>query len=808
MYYDVMLGRTVLPDGKEIGLFLPVIFVMLLLAAGASWWWQRGQFYQEKQRLDELSLEAVERVETSKLTAARLPEFRREFERKQKLLEAQRLALPRSLVVPSFIAELEDWVEGFSVSVESYRFRQVRSEGCDACEEAVITLRWSGSRQAIDALLENRDAHGRFVHWRGVDHAGERAESTLSIFALKTRAARKRTPCSGKTETSSSSWFWPYTNALERERSRVEQLCDELERLGPIDLMLEEYRSMLEQSEELAVALTQLRELEAVAGLEIRTTPSGKRSPLDEEPPPITVSTETSRITEPLLANGAPDYAAELNGKLGKGVTPELNAANMLVPALGLKLDAEVLSRMGVEPGSPEVRPFFGGILRTEELAAYLQERADRGEGPEPPKDLETRFLEQFSVATAGPWSEQDCPLIAEWLRGNENALALIADATQKPMYWVPLREGEDWYLSPSPSLFPTRNVGQALQARALQRLRENDWSGAADDVVILHRLGSLVGRGLFLVDALFGIVLRGFASESMSFLAASPDLTAEDAHRILRQLNEAPRPRTLAELETTERYTSLAGVFSLHEIGARHGPGAWKEALEIGDQEFYRKPPGLYQIDISAIDWNEALGIVNHHWDRELAVYLDPYVARGSLDDEFAWIASARDTLDDGDRLQALIERAPHDAEARTELTRAFLAGAGIVSENSMRGATMSFNESATQTQLGIAALALAAYQDENGKWPGRLDELVPSFVAEPPPLGYWKGYDFRYHTDPPESSDPDVVRSFAYTAAPRTIGVHGSGSFCVDASGARVVTYDGREPEVLDARCVAPSQ
>ena len=90
-------------------------------------------------------------------------------------------------------------------------------------------------------------------------------------------------------------------------------------------------------------------------------------------------------------------------------------------------------------------------------------------------------------------------------------------------------------------------------------------------------------GAGLVIHRRPIGISLRGFASEAMSFLAASPDLTAEKAHRILRHLNAAPRPRSLADHEISNRYTGLAGVFSLHEIG------------------------------VSAIDWNEALDIVNH---------------------------------------------------------------------------------------------------------------------------------------------------------------------------------------------------
>ena len=52
----------------------------------------------------------------------------------------------------------------------------------------------------------------------------------------------------------------------------------------------------------------------------------------------VTISKETTYITEPLRPDGYPDYLAALNQLASKGVTPEDNAVVILVQAFGPKL--------------------------------------------------------------------------------------------------------------------------------------------------------------------------------------------------------------------------------------------------------------------------------------------------------------------------------------------------------------------------------------------------------------------------------------------------------------------------------------
>ena len=69
----------------------------------------------------------------------------------------------------------------------------------------------------------------------------------------------------------------------------------------------------------------------------------------------VTISKETTYITEPLRPDGYPDYIRHLDEKLSRGVTPDNNAAVALVRALGPRElsgnhAAEFYKRLGIEP--------------------------------------------------------------------------------------------------------------------------------------------------------------------------------------------------------------------------------------------------------------------------------------------------------------------------------------------------------------------------------------------------------------------------------------------------------------------------
>src|SRR4051794_39805774 len=81
----------------------------------------------------------------------------------------------------------------------------------------------------------------------------------------------------------------------------------------------------------------------------------GQGSADKERPrPKLTISKETTHVTEPLDADGWVDFEAALNRRLSKGVTPRTNANVLLWQALGpapagTPAPAEFFRRLGME---------------------------------------------------------------------------------------------------------------------------------------------------------------------------------------------------------------------------------------------------------------------------------------------------------------------------------------------------------------------------------------------------------------------------------------------------------------------------
>ena len=138
---------------------------------------------------------------------------------------------------------------------------------------------------------------------------------------------------------------------------------------------------------------------------------------------PITISKETTYITEPLRPDGYPDYLAALNRLGSEGVTPENNAVVPLVQAFGPEHisseDREKFLKMLGIAAPPDHGDYYI------DYEPYVREHApdaleDRSIGNEYRQPL---AWAQYFRAMGGPWSKEDCPLMAGWLAANDKPL-------------------------------------------------------------------------------------------------------------------------------------------------------------------------------------------------------------------------------------------------------------------------------------------------------------------------------------------------------------------------------------------------
>jgi hypothetical protein len=300
------------------------------------------------------------------------------------------------------------------------------------------------------------------------------------------------------------------------------------------------------------------------------------------------------------------------------------------------------------------------------------------------------------------------------------------------------------------------------------------------------------------------GAAVGSTSARGLPRLAASPALDAAAARELIRALQELSIPEA-EDAREPERFYELAFLTGLHGLPTETIPLEWGQRMGW-DRELSPVPSAVYLIPLSAIEWDEALRLVNRRHDLDAVVGARTRDARTEAQREFAWVAGARRSLE-APRLTQLIGKAPRQREARLELTKALVGAMWDYGLPSFGRANRSLSETSVQRRLGLAALALATFRAERGGLPASLEALVPEFLSGTwAATSSWKGYVFRYHPGAPVSAGSSFVSSFAYAAAPEVPMEKGVRGFCVDDMGRVAETYDSSEPPIQDGRCQEP--
>ncbi len=217
---------------------------------------QFGEFRSEKADLDETRVELSIVVKNAKTTAARLPEFRREVERKLEAIAALRRILPSELDVPEFMASFEALAEARSVGVVH---SDVTTNRFDFYNEAVITMLLDGDERAIEELGAALASGNRMVRWWTVP-GDTSANFGSTIYASPVPPERAdRALCPPEDGADSGVCVAPLAEPLAAERARQVELCHELTRLEPIADMISDYQRLLGELEELERLIEGLR---------------------------------------------------------------------------------------------------------------------------------------------------------------------------------------------------------------------------------------------------------------------------------------------------------------------------------------------------------------------------------------------------------------------------------------------------------------------------------------------------------------------------------------------------------------------
>ncbi len=467
----------------------------------------------------------------------------------------------------------------------------------------------------------------------------------------------------------------------------------------------------------------------AVLGCKKRAEPAPDAPGADPKPPGptasgksiITIGKTTTFVTGPKDADGRIDYAAALNERMSKSVTAENNANVALWKVLG------------PNPASGKVPPGFFKMMGTTEPPATgdyfvgLRQHAQQqpaGGTPEAAFDAMKRYSDR-------PWAVNDSPTLAAWLQANQKPLAAVIEATKRPQYYNPLipeqtAKGSKGLMSVLlPGVQADREIASALACRAMLSVGQNQPAAAWQDLLACHRLARLVGRGGTLIEGLVGMAIEQIACRAdIAFLdRVKPD--AKSIEQCLRDLRALPAlPGVAEKIDGAERFTLLETIMLLDKYGValitNLADGADGGAPAFGDDV------------LAGIDWNPALEAANKMYDRLVAAVREKNRAKRNLalTEIENDLNKMRSSLMGGAAALTLknpaLPPATRGADVGTVLVTLLAPAVRKVQDASDR---------ATQTHENvITAFACSWYQRFNGKYPDKLQDLVPTYLSAVP--------------------------------------------------------------------------
>lgn len=438
--------------------------------------------------------------------------------------------------------------------------------------------------------------------------------------------------------------------------------------------------------------------------------------------PGFTISKETTYLLHPVGADGYIDYLQALNELCSKGVTSENNACIPLLRLLGSaqlngsELPDDFYRRLGIAS-----LPAKGNYLIGWDQ--FFEQNNDAAR-------MENESLEQRITSRA--WSAVEFPKAGAWIKANEKVAVEAIQASHCPRFYAPFvlpknTKPEERCLMNAvlPSMKRYRDLGTLLRARAMLHLHDNQFDTAIQELIACHRLARLIGQGGSLIGWLWAAPLDRYAANSDLALLADDRITSDTLARFEKEIHGLPAFPSYVELiDKFERLNYLDHLFFVERYGLKHlakvggvGDPGW--GAEIQDKYFNRGLP-----------WDAALKESNAWYDRYINIL--NVTGRDKRDQEFKKLQQdiVRIRLQFVTNKNQLTEKwlKPESrASLLADMFRAFYFPGLVTGEVSA--------DLQTQSERNLrVAIALARYRQEQHKYPEKLAELMPKYVATIP--------------------------------------------------------------------------
>jgi len=405
----------------------------------------------------------------------------------------------------------------------------------------------------------------------------------------------------------------------------------------------------------------------------------------------------TTRIVAPVLPDGSVDYLMAHDNVYGQGVTPENNAAVLLLSAVG-------------RDALPSNQPTDG---MTDRLGMpHLADKGDYFVGYEP-------YCRKHSADGGGDplftspqlrWPPSIAPIAAQWVKENEKPLDLIVESSRRTRFFIP------WYAGARPELLveillphlnAIQDAGRALLTRAMLRLEDGDVAGFEDNVLAVHRLARLLAQAPTLIEQLAAWgPLESAACRVDRLAAASGKLSAEQLRQLRDQLAAlGEMPPYAACIDEGERFLTL----DIMQTIAHGSPERRDLAANVMCHGNLDIPKGIPDLAVRfwPIPCEDSMRLLNDYYDGMIAAAREPTYPRR--------IAALNLWNED---LVKLHGRNWIFSVVSPDLAVSALMLSPVKCENH-------FDETRMERRLTLIALALAEYKAGHGNYPVNLGGL-----------------------------------------------------------------------------------
>ncbi|PQO47319.1 hypothetical protein [Blastopirellula marina] len=451
----------------------------------------------------------------------------------------------------------------------------------------------------------------------------------------------------------------------------------------------------------------------------------------------IQIGKETTFIEEPLNDQGNVDYLAAMNARLSDGVTPENNAVVELWLAAGPEYwsletvgSREFFGAIGVKR-FPSYDPF---LVDWQDFALPTPTNSDDEEESMGDNSQYYELEERLLEAMGRPWTDEEFPQLAKWLDRNAKPLAHIEKAVERdhfyePICWSLSSLEYDMYEVAEPTVGVAMEATDLLAARAMRRLGAGDLQGCAEDAYRLHRLAALVCLSPTSYAWQCGGEMRSAACGVSRAMADYPDATSDMLLAHLKRIDEVPQdPYAIERYDYFERLIFLAIM-----EGTIHS--ALKDAFDetrSRDRDFAKVLDAAFGNHF--MDWNEPLRVGNKYFNDTVAAMKKPtvkesYDALDKVSDDYYEFVT-EDEEEQPNLLLRIFQQKSIGKALGRDVAKALMDGYFYPADDYYD----SYQRARKQLDLTKIAVAVAAYQRDNGTYPLSIGSLTPKYLPKVP--------------------------------------------------------------------------